>query len=90
MTEDTGIRDEVDNILTERRSQHGDFTCHARITQDLKRVMAAEYTTSHTAIQREALEMIQHKIGRILAGNPNHQDHWHDIAGYAKLVADRI
>jgi hypothetical protein len=40
--------------------------------------------------QREALDMIQHKIGRILAGNPNHHDHWHDIAGYATLVANEL
>lgn len=36
--------------------------------------------------QCEALDMIQHKIGRILSGNPNEPDHWHDIAGYATLV----
>jgi hypothetical protein len=41
-------------------------------------------------IQVEALEMIAHKIGRILSGDPNHQDHWDDIAGYAKLVSERL
>lgn len=83
----------IDVILKERRQQHGDFTDHARITQALKIVMKIESKGSFSAlseIQREALEMIQHKIGRILAGNPNLKDHWHDIAGYAKLVADRI
>lgn len=40
--------------------------------------------------QREALEMIAHKIGRILNGDPNYADSWADIAGYAKLVADRL
>lgn len=39
-----------------------------------------------TPEQCEALDMIQHKIGRILSGNPNEPDHWHDIAGYATLV----
>ena len=39
---------------------------------------------------REALEMIAHKIGRILNGDPNYADSWIDIAGYAKLVADRL
>ena len=34
--------------------------------------------------------MIVHKIARILAGDPNHADHWHDIAGYAILVEERI
>jgi hypothetical protein len=36
------------------------------------------------------LEMIAHKIGRVLAGDPNHADHWDDIAGYARLVARRV
>jgi hypothetical protein len=40
--------------------------------------------------QREALDMIVHKIGRILNGDPNYQDSWQDIVGYAKLVADRL
>ncbi len=40
--------------------------------------------------QREALEMIAHKIGRILNGDPDYADSWHDIAGYAKLVEDEL
>jgi hypothetical protein len=40
--------------------------------------------------QRETLDMIAHKIGRILAGDPNVEDHWKDIAGYATLSADRV
>lgn len=40
--------------------------------------------------QREALDMIFHKIGRIVCGDPNYADSWHDIAGYAKLVENRL
>lgn len=40
--------------------------------------------------QRESLEMVMHKIARIINGDPNYADSWHDIAGYAKLVADRL
>ena len=40
--------------------------------------------------QIECLEMIAHKIGRILNGDPNYGDSWRDIAGYATLVADRL
>jgi hypothetical protein len=36
--------------------------------------------------QIEALEMIAHKIGRIIAGDPDFDDHWDDIAGYAKIA----
>lgn len=41
-------------------------------------------------MQSESLDMIAHKIGRIIAGDPNVEDHWRDIAGYATLVADRL
>lgn len=82
---------DIQEILTERKSQHGDFTDHARITQSLKNVMRVEAGFERlTNIQIEAVDMIFHKIGRILAGNPNHQDHWDDIAGYATLVSQRI
>ena len=40
--------------------------------------------------QWEALEMIVHKMARIVNGNPDNADSWLDIAGYAMLVADRL
>jgi hypothetical protein len=43
-----------------------------------------------SADQRESLDMIQHKIGRILCGDPDYADSWHDIAGYAMLVEQRL
>jgi len=36
--------------------------------------------------QKESLEMILLKCGRILSGDPSFADHWDDIAGYAKLA----
>ena len=40
--------------------------------------------------QQEALDMIAHKIGRIINGNPHYKDSWVDIAGYAQLVVDEL
>lgn len=34
--------------------------------------------------------MTAHKLGRILNGDPHYADSWIDIAGYNKLVADRL
>jgi len=81
---------DMDKMLAERKKQHGDFGVHAEATQALKTVLYSYYDEHHTPIHREALEMIVHKIGRILTGNPNHCDHWDDIAGYAKITSDRI
>jgi len=38
----------------------------------------------------EALDMIQHKIARILNGDPYYEDSWVDVIGYAQLALDRI
>ncbi len=40
--------------------------------------------------QAQALDTICDKIARILNGDPNYIDNWHDIQGYAKLVEDRL
>jgi hypothetical protein len=82
---------ETESILAERAKTHGSYKVHARITQDLKSVMQVQEKWAYLSnSQREALEMIVHKIGRILAGNSNFADHWDDIAGYSKLVSKEI
>ena len=40
--------------------------------------------------QKESLEMIVHKIARILNGDPNYADSWHDISGYATLIDNAL
>lgn len=81
----------TDDILTERGQRYGDFDKHAGIAQSLKKAMADTPGWQRLAPdQREALEMNAHKIGRILNGDPNYADSWEDIAGYAKLVANRL
>ena len=85
-----GIGD-VAHLLTERGKVHGEFRDHARVTQNLKNVLHQERGWDKLApMQREALEMIMHKIGCIMAGDANHVDHWFDIAGYATLVKERL
>ena len=75
--------------LEARKRTHGDFSDHARITQELKDVLVNDRDRL-SAIHKEAIDMILHKIGRICAGDPNVHDHWDDIAGYAKITADRL
>lgn len=83
----------VDTVLDERGARYGSFIDQARISQRLKNVahqFAAEQGKHFDVDQAEALDMIFAKIGRILNGDPNYADSWIDIAGYAKLVADRL
>ena len=82
---------DVQATLTERGNRYGPFTGHAKITQELKQVMLTHPGWVKLAYdQKEALDMIAHKIGRILNGDPDYADSWHDIAGYASLVDKRL
>ena len=83
----------VDEVLDQRALDYGAFKDGAALMQGMKRLLA-DHAQKHSKTfaddQWEALEMIVHKIGRIVNGNPDKVDHWTDIAGYAKLVADRL
>lgn len=84
-------QDTITATLSERGKRYGKFTGHAKITQDLKAVMhGCPKWATLAPDQKEALEMTAHKIGRILNGDPDYDDSWVDIAGYTKLVADRL
>lgn len=87
----TPAPDEISTMLSERGARYGTFTGHARVTQHLKRAMFAHCDKQKLDDDMvEALEMIAHKIGRILNGDPHYFDSWKDLAGYAKLVSDRL
>jgi hypothetical protein len=75
----------IEKTLQERNATHGDFREGAKISQRLKKVVSA-YETNLTPVQKESLDMIMHKVARLLNGDPTHTDTWHDIIGYATLA----
>ena len=81
---------EIDSTLAEREKTHGCFEEHATISQNLKDSLRVGCWDQLSDAQREALEMIVHKIARILNGNPNYKDSWHDIAGYSLLIEKQL
>ena len=81
----------VDNTLAERDKRYGGFINNASIAQRIKMVMRSTLVWDGlTYDKREALEMIASKIGRMLSGDPEYVDNWHDIAGYAVLIEKRL
>jgi len=86
--------DQVTKVLEERGARYGKFRDHATVTTSLKDVIRGHRQLHRldklADDQQEALDMICHKIGRIVNGDPNYADSWVDIAGYAMLVADRL
>jgi hypothetical protein len=82
---------EIAAILDARKASHGDFSDDALASQRLKAAMRdTRNWNALSEIQREALEQIATKIGRILSGDANHRDGWVDIQGYARLVEERL
>jgi transposase len=98
--EQTGIEmppmpevNQVDKTLDARAVDYGKFIEGAEVMQMLKRVVQNALSNRDKVLahdQAESMDMIIHKIGRIINGNPDVVDHWLDIAGYAQLVADRL
>lgn len=82
---------EIDKTLEERGKRYGSFDSHVRVTQSLKcQMYNAPQWGNLCAYQREALEMVAHKIGRILNGDPNYIDSWKDCIGYLQLVVNEL
>ena len=81
----------VASTLEQRGARYGSFAANAEATQSLKMIMEAQRGWNRLSdTQRESLHMIQHKISRILNGNPNYEDSWQDIVGYATLAIQEL
>ena len=83
----------TEEILNQRAKTHGDFSEFAITARLLKGCVASRLRQCEkvlTDAQSEGLDMILHKISRIINGNPNEKDHWQDIAGYAELVVRQL
>ena len=83
--------DSIHNTLIERGRRYGKFYEHATITWQIKHAIQSHKNWERLSVsQKEALDMIAHKIGMIINGDPNYADSWHDIAGYATLVENEL
>jgi hypothetical protein len=96
--------DQIASTLSARGNCYGDFSGHAQIAQDLQDVMrlaqprpmdgrvvpAGSGWHRLSPVQKQALTVIADKIARILNGDPNYDDNWIDIQGYARLAQERL
>ena len=76
----------IEQTLAEREITHGDFADVASYAQLMKDILRESkgYINMNDA-QREACETWLMKTARLLAGDVDHIDHAHDVAGYATL-----
>ncbi|CAA2141598.1 hypothetical protein [Hyphomicrobium sp. ghe19] len=81
----------LDATLEARGNRYGEFRDNAAVAQALKRVFRRSVKWDDLEDhQKEALDIIASKISRLLSGDPNYPDNWHDIQGFAKLVEERL
>ena len=81
----------IEEVLEKRQTTYGSFTKNAEVSQMLKYFMTQGTNYKQMPVaHREALEMIVHKIARIVNGDFNYIDNWIDICGYSQLVIEEI
>lgn len=83
--------EKVRKTLNQRATQYGSFEDVSYTTQELLNTLFARSNYDQLPMpHKEAIHMICSKIARIVNGDYNHKDSWHDIQGYAKLIEDLI
>lgn len=81
----------IEATLTERQAQYGCFEDVAFVTENIMATLSKVRTNGLNDLphpHRMALYMIASKMARIVNGDFNHKDSWHDIGGYSKLIED--
>lgn len=80
----------VDTTLAERQTQYGCYEDVAQVTQQILAALRIGNYEKLPAPMKESLHMIASKMARIVNGDPEYFDNWHDIGGYAKLIEKLI
>ncbi len=83
----------IEATLAERQAQYGCFEDVAFVTENIMATLSKVRSNGLTDLphtHRMALYMICSKIARIVNGDYNHKDSWHDIGGYSKLIEDLL
>lgn len=82
---------DLNATLAERGKRYGSFYDHATIAQGLQEVLheAPNWYKLQPDV-RQMMIVITDKMARILNGDPDYTDNYHDIQGYARLVESRL
>ena len=82
---------EINNTLNERGERYGKFKDVASTTYALQEILRDAKSYKHMSDDQViALDMICNKMARIVNGDFNFIESWHDISGYATLVEQEL
>lgn len=79
----------IDATLAQRGSRYGKFTDNSEVFAQFMRMVydsPAYHEGRLDAVHMHALSNFATKFARLLTGDPNYDDNWRDIAGYATLM----
>ena len=77
------MTDDTVQLLNQREKTHGQYGTLSFLSQSFKEVArGAENWEKLNDGHKEAVDMICHKLARILNGDANYEDHWEDGSGY--------
>jgi hypothetical protein len=77
----------VDDTLARRATKYGAYKDISRVTEYLYEALRKEASWDDMPDPHKvSLFFICNKLARIVVGDANYTDNWHDIAGYASLV----
>lgn len=78
-------------VLKDRKKTHGPYEESSKFVQLIKSsARTSPQWMSMKPHQQETIDMVAHKLGRILYGNANFVDSWRDLIGYIQLSSDII
>ena len=80
----------VQATLNERQSSYGCFEDVALVTENIIDALKQVNYNRMPKTHKMAMYMIASKMARIVNGDFNHKDSWHDMQGYAKLIEDLL
>jgi hypothetical protein len=84
-------QESIQQIIKDRAEKYGDFRDQAILAVDLKEIIRhGRSFDMMPSYMKESLDMICHKIARIVNGDPKYLDSWVDLVGYAQLARDRL
>ena len=81
----------TEQLLQNRQCSHGDYPSKSEYIQKMKSLTRSQTGWSKlTSSQKESLDNIFQKVGRVITGDNNFKDHWDDISGYATLISEKL
>jgi len=77
-------------VIEERSKIYGDFNDIAEVSQKIKDMYYVNNAQELDSIINEGVDMVIHKLSRVICGGSRYVDNFRDIQGYCQLIIDYL